>query len=208
MSANRSIVNQTTKVSTAIAELRQGLRGNRRGDTGRKGIYHVLEAKNGQEAIETVIRERPDLILLDANMPDMNGLEACRKIRLSFDGPIIMVTVRSSKRDKMNAFGSGADDYVVKPFSTEELLARMQVALKRSGLGQPLPKIETPELNVDFERRRRRIVDVRGNRVHLTPKEFEVLRTLVIQQGKAVTYRKILQVVWGPITAKKSGKFV
>jgi two-component system KDP operon response regulator KdpE len=157
--------------------------------------YHVLEAKNGLEAIETVVRERPDLILLDVNMPGMNGLEACGKIRQSFEGPIIMLTVCTSERDKVNAFGSGADDYVVKPFSTEELLARIQVALKRSGFGQPLPKIETPELNVDFERR---IVDVRGNRVHLTPKEFEVLRTLVIQQGKAVTYRRILQVVWGP----------
>ena len=157
--------------------------------------YHVLEATNGQEAIETVIRERPDLILLDVNMPDMSGVEACSKLRLSFEGPIIMVTVRSSERDKINAFGSGADDYVVKPFSTEELLARIQVALKRSSVSQFPPRIETPELNVDFEGR---IVEARGNRVHLTPKEFEVLRTLVTHKGKAVTYRRILQVVWGP----------
>jgi two-component system, OmpR family, KDP operon response regulator KdpE len=157
--------------------------------------YHVLEAKNGEEAIETIMRDRPDLVLLDVNMPDMGGLELCGKIRRSFEGPIIMVTIRSSERDKMAAFNLGADDYVVKPFSMDELLARIQVALRRSNFGQPPPRIETAELNIDFERR---IVVVRGKRIHLTPKEFEVLRTLVVREGKAVPYRRILHLVWGP----------
>jgi two-component system KDP operon response regulator KdpE len=163
--------------------------------------YDVIEAKNGQEAIDMVIRERPDLILLDVNMPDMTGLEACSKIRLSFEGPIIMVTVRNSEQDKIEALDSGADDYVVKPFAIGELLARIRAALRRSAAEEPLPKIETPELSVDLEKR---MVDVRGERVHLSPKEFDVLRLLVIQQGKPLTHKRVLQVVWGPDHAEQT----
>lgn len=157
--------------------------------------YYVVLAKDGQEAIEMVIRERPDLILLDVNMPGMTGLEACSKLRLSFTGPIIMVTVRNSDQDKIKALDSGADDYVVKPFAMGELLARIRATLRRSNPEEPLPKFESPQLSVDLERR---IVDVRGQRVHLSPKEFEVLRLLIIQQGKPLTHRKLLQTVWGP----------
>src|SRR5712671_370594 len=157
--------------------------------------YEVLEAKDGPEAIDMVLRERPDLTLLDVNMPGMTGLEACSKIRLSFTGPIIMVTVRNSEKDKIQAFDSGADDYVVKPFTMGELLARIRAALRRSGSEEPLPKFESPQLSVDLERR---IVDVRGQRVHLSPKEFDVLRLLITQQGKPLTHQKLLQTVWGP----------
>jgi two-component system, OmpR family, KDP operon response regulator KdpE len=157
--------------------------------------YDVIEAKDGQEAVETVIRDRPALILMDVNMPGMSGLEACSKIRLSFSGPIIMVTVRNSEQDKILALDSGADDYVVKPFTMGELLARIRAALRRSSSEEPLPKFESSQLTVDFERR---TVDVRGQRVHLSPKEFEVLRLLVMQQGKPLTHKKLLQTVWGP----------
>jgi two-component system KDP operon response regulator KdpE len=157
--------------------------------------YDVIEAKNGQEAVEMVIRERPTLILMDVNMPGMSGLEACSKIRLSFAGPIIMVTVRNSEQDKILTLDSGADDYVVKPFTMGELLARIRAALRRSGSEGPLPKFESPQLSVDLERR---IVDVRGERVHLSPKEVDVLRLLIIQQGKPLTHKKLLQTVWGP----------
>jgi two-component system, OmpR family, KDP operon response regulator KdpE len=157
--------------------------------------YDVIEAKDGQEAIEMVIRERPALILMDVSMPVMNGLEACSKIRLSFDGPIIMVTVRNSEHDKVLALDSGADDYVVKPFTMGELLARIRAALRRSASEEPLPKIETPRLSVDLDKRK---VAVRGERVHLSPKEFEVLHLLMIQKGKPLTHKKILQTVWGP----------
>jgi two-component system, OmpR family, KDP operon response regulator KdpE len=157
--------------------------------------YDILEAKNGEEAIRTVMREHPDLILLDVNMPEMSGLETCRKIRLSFPGPIIMVTVRDSERDKIAALDCGADDYVVKPFAVGELLARIRSALRRSSSDDPLPKVETPELNFDFDTR---LIAIRGNRVHLTPKEFDVLRLLVIHQGKPLTHKTILQTVWGP----------
>jgi two-component system, OmpR family, KDP operon response regulator KdpE len=165
--------------------------------------YDVVEAKNGQEAIETVLREHPDLILLDVNMPEMSGVESCSKIRLSFEGPIIMLSVLKSEQDKIAAFNSGADDYIVKPFTMGELLVRIRTALRHFDAGQSLPKIETPELNVDLERR---LVDVRGHRAHMTPKEFEVLRTLVIQQGKAVTHKKILQAVWGPDYGEETEK--
>ena len=157
--------------------------------------YDILEAKNGEEAIRTVMREHPDLILLDVNMPEMSGLETCRKIRLSFPGPIIMVTVRDSERDKIAALDCGADDYVVKPFAVGELLARIRSALRRSSSDDPLPKVDTPELNFDFDTR---LIAVRGNRVHLTPKEFDVLRLLVIHQGKPLTHKTILHTVWGP----------
>jgi two-component system, OmpR family, KDP operon response regulator KdpE len=157
--------------------------------------YDVIEAKDGREAIEMVIRERPALILMDVNMPVMNGLEACSKIRLSFDGPIIMVTVRNSEHDKILALDSGADDYVVKPFTMGELLARIRAALRRSASEELLPKIETPQLSVDLEKRK---VEVRGERVHLSPKEFEVLHLLMIHKGKPLTHKKILQTVWGP----------
>ena len=163
--------------------------------------YDVVEARNGQESIERVLRERPDLILLDVNMPDMSGLEACSKIRLSFDGPIIMVTVRNSLRDKVAGLDVGADDYIVKPFAMGELLARVRAALRRSNQDEPLPRIETPELTVDLEKR---MVDVRGNTVHLTPKEFDVLRVLVTHQGKALTHKRILQTVWGPDYAEET----
>jgi two-component system KDP operon response regulator KdpE len=157
--------------------------------------YGVILAKNGQEGIDTVVREHPDLVLLDINLPDMSGFDACKMIRVSFAGPILMVTVRNSVRDKIDALDAGADDYIVKPFAMGELLARVRAALRRSSAEEPLPKIETSELTVDFEMR---MVTVRGNSVHLTPKEFDVLRLLVTQQGRPVTHRKILQMVWGP----------
>jgi two-component system KDP operon response regulator KdpE len=149
------------------------------------GGYDVIEAKDGQEAADRLIRERPALVLLDVNMPDMNGLEACSRIRLSFDGPIIMVTVRNSERDKILALDAGADDYVVKPFTMGELLARIRAALRRSASEKSLPKIETRELSVDLEKRK---VEVRG----------DVLRLLMVQQGKPLPHKKILQTIWGP----------
>src|SRR3984893_1620080 len=157
--------------------------------------YDVIEATNGQEAIETVIRDRPDLILLDVNMQEMNGLEACSKITLSVEGPIIMVTVRNAERDKIAALDAGADDYIVKPFAVGELLARIRAALRRSNPAESLPGIELPELSIDFGKR---TVNVRGARVHLAPKEFEVLRLLVVHQGRLICSQKLLQTVWGP----------
>ena len=157
--------------------------------------YEVAEAKNGEEAVESVTRERPDVILLDMNLPGMTGLEVCGMIRRSFEGPIIMVTVRNTENDKIAALDSGADDYIVKPFAIGELLARIRATLRRSSPEKPMPPIELPGLVIDFEKR---MVLREGERVHLTPKEFDVLHILATQEGKPVTHEKLLQTVWGP----------
>src|SRR5258708_25657922 len=129
------------------------------------------------------------------NLPGISGFAPCKMIREYFAGPILMVTVRNSVRDKIDALDAGADDYIVKPFAMGELLARVRAALRRSSAEQPLPKIETSELTVDLEMR---MVTVRGNSVHLTPREFDVLRLLVADQGKPVTHRKMLHMIGGP----------
>lgn len=157
--------------------------------------YTVTEAKTGEEALDSIRKERPDLVLLDVNMPGMGGIEACREIRRSSDAPIIMLTVRKTERDKVLALDAGADDYVVKPFGMEELLARIRASLRRYSPGDKIPPFISRDVNIDFESRR---LTVRGRDVHLTPKEFDVLKYLVANLGKPLTHRRLLQVVWGP----------
>ena len=157
--------------------------------------YVLTDAKTGEEAVDIARKAKPDLILLDVNMPGMGGIEACREIRRFLSAPIIMLTVRNAERDKVLALDAGADDYVVKPFGIEELLARIRASLRRYSTGEALPPFSSKELSMDFESRR---VEVRGEEVHLTPKEFEVMRHLVMNQGKPLTHRRLLQAVWGP----------
>jgi two-component system, OmpR family, KDP operon response regulator KdpE len=157
--------------------------------------YVITEAKTGEEAVESVRKNKPDLVLLDVNMPGMGGIEACREIRGSSEAPIIMLTVRNAERDKVAALDAGADDYVVKPFGIEELLARIRAALRRFAPGDAMPPYVSKELTLDFESRQ---LTVRGQEVHLTPKEFDVLKHLIGNQGKPLTHRRILQSVWGP----------
>jgi len=157
--------------------------------------YVIIDAKTGEEGVESARKNKPDLVLLDVNMPGMGGIEACREIRRSSDAPIIMLTVRNAERDKVLALDAGADDYVVKPFGIEELLARIRSALRRYAPGDALPPFVSKELTLDFERRQ---LTVRGEEVHLTPKEFDVLKHLIANQGKPLSHRRILQSVWGP----------
>ena len=157
--------------------------------------YVITEAKTGEEALETLRKERPDLVLLDMNMPGIGGVETCREIRRASDAPIIMLTVRNAERDKVAALDAGADDYVVKPFGIEELLARIRAALRRFAPGDALPPFVSKDLTIDFEARQ---VTVRDRDVHLTPKEYDVLKHLVANQGKPLTHRRLLQAVWGP----------
>jgi two-component system, OmpR family, KDP operon response regulator KdpE len=157
--------------------------------------YVISEAKTGEEALEFVRKQRPDLVLLDVNMPGMGGIEACREIRRMSDAPIIMLTVRNAERDKVSALDAGADDYVVKPFGIEELLARIRAALRRYAPGDILPPFLSKDLSIDFEARE---IIVRGQIVHLTPKEYDVLEHLVANQGKPLAHRRLLQAVWGP----------
>jgi two-component system KDP operon response regulator KdpE len=157
--------------------------------------YAIAEAKTGEEALEWMRKERPDLVLLDVNMPGMGGLETCREIRRSSNAPIIMLTVRNAERDKVMALDAGADDYVVKPFGIEELLARIRASLRRFSPEDSIPPFVSKDVSIDFETRE---VVVRGRAVHLTPKEYEVLKHLVANQGKPLTHRRLLQAVWGP----------
>jgi len=157
--------------------------------------YTISEVSTGEEAVEAAGKLKPDLILLDVNLPGMSGVETCREIRRSSDAPIIMLTVRSAERDKVVALDAGADDYVTKPFGIEELLARIRATLRRHPSADALPPFVSKELSVDFEQRR---VTVAGEEVHLAPKEFEVLRHLIANLGKPVTHRRLLQSVWGP----------
>ncbi len=157
--------------------------------------YTVVEARSGEEALEQIRAERADLVLLDVNLPGISGLDTCREIRRSMDVPIIMLTVRNSERDKVQALDAGADDYVVKPFGAEELMARIRAALRRAAPAESLPPFASQDFQIDFEKR---AVSVKGQPVRLTPKEFELLRHLVANQGKALAHRRLLQAVWGP----------
>lgn len=157
--------------------------------------YVVFEARSGDEALALIRTEHADLILLDVNMPGRSGLETCREIRGSSDVPIIMLTVRDTERDKVQALDAGADDYVVKPFGAQELMARIRAALRRAAPSEAVPPFVSDELSIDFEKR---AVLVSGRPVRLTPKEFELLRQLVAQQGKSLSHRRLLQAVWGP----------
>src|SRR6202158_1502761 len=157
--------------------------------------YTIVEARDGQEALEKLRSERPDLVLLDMNMPVMDGLEACREIRRDSEVPVIMLTVRSAEKDKVRALDAGADDYVVKPFGIQELLARVRALLRRVADDQDAVMLVSKELNFDFEKRD---ILVRGVPIHLTPKEFAVLKELVVADGRPISHRRLLQSVWGP----------
>jgi two-component system KDP operon response regulator KdpE len=163
--------------------------------------YTVVEACDGAEAIEKARSERPDLILLDMNMPGLDGLEACREIRSGSQVPIIMLTVRSAEKDKVRALDAGADDYVVKPFGIQELLARVRALLRRVTEEQDAGTLVTKELKFDFAKRD---ITVRGVAVHLTPKEFAVLKELVAAGGRPLSHRRLLQAAWGPDYGEES----
>ncbi|MGA2483956.1 MAG: response regulator transcription factor [Candidatus Acidiferrales bacterium] len=158
--------------------------------------YVIFEARDGEQALEMLRKDVPDLVLLDINMPGLNGLEVCREIRAALDVPILMLSVRNTEKDKVRALDAGADDYVVKPFGMEELLARIRAALRRYQAAEGAPAtFHSKDLSIDFERRS---VLVRGKAVRFTPKEFDLLRHLVENQGKPLSHRALLQAVWGP----------
>ena len=159
--------------------------------------YMVNTARNGEEALDKVREERFDLVLLDINMPGIGGMEACRIIRSQSDIPIVILSIRNTEKEKVEALDAGADDYVTKPFSMPELLARIRAALRRAPLLSP----GTPDLLdlgktvINFVARR---VTVDGTEVRLTPKEFDLLRYLASSPNVVIPHAKLLQSVWGP----------
>jgi len=159
--------------------------------------YETADAKSGEEAIEKLRGEKHDLVLLDMNMSGIDGLQTCREIREFSDIAIVMLTVRDSEKDKVAALDAGADDYVTKPFSTPELLARVRAALRRLPNvtdGSP-PIIRAGHFEMDLSARR---VRINGTPIRLTPKEFDLLRFLVAHANVPVPHMKLLQAVWGP----------
>jgi two-component system KDP operon response regulator KdpE len=157
--------------------------------------YDVSTAMNGRAALEAVDREAPDLILLDLGLPDIDGVVVCSQIRESHSTPIVVLSARGAENDKVRALDAGADDYVTKPFGTEELLARIRVALRRVEVLPTNEPIVRGGLTIDRERFR---VLIDGKEIRLTPKEFELLLYLAQHPGRVLTHRAILKAIWGP----------
>ena len=158
--------------------------------------YAVTVASTGRDALEAFERDRPDLIVLDLGLPDMDGSEVCRQVRERADTAIVVLSARGAEKDKVAALDRGADDYLTKPFGPEELLARIRAALRRSfgREGTLHGRLSRGELTIDFDRRR---VQRGAEEIRLTPKEFELLTLLVTHAGRVLTQRSILKAIWG-----------
>ncbi len=159
--------------------------------------YSVTTAETGNDALAAIDAERPDLVVLDLGLPDMDGTIVCERIRARSDVPILILSARTTEPDKIAALDRGADDYITKPFGPEELLARVRAALRRA-LGQEQSargQLAAGSIAIDLERRE---VTVDGREVHLTPKEFDLLSLLAARAGQVVTHRSILRSIWGP----------
>jgi two-component system, OmpR family, KDP operon response regulator KdpE len=156
--------------------------------------YTVYDASNGQEALNAVVSDKPDLVILDLGLPDLDGVEVTRRLREWSQLPIIILSVREQEEDKIAALDAGADDYLTKPFSTGELMARIRVAMRRSIQSSSEPVFESDGLKVDLARRK---VTANGQEVALTPTEYELLRLLVQNAGRVITHRHLLKQIWG-----------
>ena len=160
--------------------------------------YRVAEAETGQQAIRLAVQQPPDLVVLDLGLPDMDGQEVLRQLRQWLQAPIVILSARDQEAQKIAALDHGADDYLTKPFSTGELLARIRVALRHAarvgGDGESAAFV-SGDLKLDLAARR---VFVKDAEVHLTPLEYKLLTTLARNAGKVLTHRFLLKEVWGP----------
>jgi len=158
------------------------------------GEFAVFQAENGHAALAAAVTVKPDVVLLDLGLPDMDGVEVIGRIRQWSQTPIIVLSVRDREADKVRALDAGADDYLTKPFGVGELLARIRVMLRRSLHQAPEPVIRIDELELDLARR---LVTLAGQPLALTPTEYELLRLLATNAGKVLTHRQILKQIWG-----------
>ena len=156
--------------------------------------YDVAAAATGEAALEELARRLPDVILLDLMLPDLDGLEVCRRVRERAAVPIIVLSARGEESTKVQALDVGADDYLTKPFGAQELLARLRVALRHAAGARGAAVIEAGALRVDLGRR---AVSLAGREVALTPKEYDVLKYLMTNAGRVLTHTLILRAVWG-----------
>ncbi len=157
--------------------------------------YRVYETADGQEGILKTAQLRPDLVILDMGLPDMDGLEVLKRLREWTQTPVIILSVRDSDRDKVMALDAGADDYLTKPFSMDELLARIRTAQRHAQPQTQEATFTSGHLHVDLTRR---LVTVQGESIKLTPTEYALLRLLIQHAGKVLTHQQILRAVWGP----------
>jgi two-component system KDP operon response regulator KdpE len=156
--------------------------------------FTIYEATNGQEAIDAVIANRPDIIILDLGLPDFDGIEITRRLREWSQTPIIILSVREAESDKIASLDAGADDYLTKPFSSGELMARMRVAMRRLASKSDEPVLQVDNLKMDLSLR---LVAVDDKEISLTPTEYDILRLLLQNAGKVLTHRQLLRQVWG-----------
>jgi two-component system KDP operon response regulator KdpE len=157
-------------------------------------LYEISEAASGKEGLIAARDEKPDVIILDLGLPDIDGVEVTRLIREWTQTPIIILSVRGSENDKIFALDAGADDYLTKPFSIRELLARLRVALRRTERPTSETIFTIGDLIVDVDKR---LVTLGGKEVQLTPHEYAILKTLVTHSGKVITHRQLFNEVWG-----------
>ncbi|HUD16094.1 MAG TPA: response regulator [Acidimicrobiales bacterium] len=157
--------------------------------------YQVVMARTGEEGLERAARDRPDVVLVDLGLPDIDGVEVIRGIRRGSATPIIVLSARHQSVSKVEALDAGADDYVTKPFGMDELLARLRATLRRTGTGASSDRVEVEGLMVDLAQRR---ATRDGVDVHLTPKEWAIVEVLVRNPGRLVSQRQLLHQVWGP----------
>lgn len=157
--------------------------------------YTVDVASTGEDALRLAAELHPDVVVLDLGLPGIDGIDVVRGLRGWTSVPVIVLSVRDAEGDKVMALDAGADDYVTKPFSMNELLARLRAALRRSSPAEEAPVVETPHFRIDLTRRK---ATVAGTEVHLTPTEWQLVEVLVRNDGKLVSQRQLLQEVWGP----------
>lgn len=167
--------------------------------------YRIVESTTGRDGLTQAATRSPDLVLLDLGLPDVDGIEITTRVREWSQVPIIVLSARGREQDKVSALDAGANDYLTKPFGTDELMARMRVALRArnqvAGPGSGEPVFETGELRVDLHLR---VVTVAGGEVHLTPTEYNLLAVLVRNAGRVVTHRQLLRETWGPASSEQT----
>ncbi|HMB21376.1 MAG: response regulator [Chloroflexota bacterium] len=183
----------TTNQRVLVVDDEASIRRYLRAALGAQGLT-IYETATGLEAINAVLSHRPDIIILDLGLPDIDGVEVTRRLREWSQIPIIVLSVREAEQDKIAALDAGADDYLTKPFGTGELLARMRVALRKQAGSPSEPVFRFGGLTVDLSRR---TVMVNEAEIQLTPTEYDLLKVLVTHAGKVITHRQLLRQVWG-----------
>jgi two-component system, OmpR family, KDP operon response regulator KdpE len=163
--------------------------------------YRIFESESGRQGLAEIAARRPDVVLLDLGLPDMDGMAVLTRLREWTRVPVLILSVREGPEDKVAALDSGADDYVTKPFESVELLARLRAIQRRGAIGTDEPDFEAGHLRIDFNSR---TVSVSGNEVKLTATEYALLKVLARHAGKVVTQKQLLREVWGPNAEEQS----